>query len=59
MESSPKYRENQKKVFKWYEKMENHFSNHKWETIPNEAMKRLLFACITGSARQEIGLLQD
>ena len=29
---------------------------HKWETIPNEAVKRILWSCITGSARKEIEL---
>ena len=45
------------KVFKWCEKLGKHLSNHKWKTIPNEAVKRMLLACIMGSARQEIVLL--
>ena len=43
-------------MLEWCEKLENHLSNYKWKT--NEAIKRMLLSCITGSARQVIVLLQ-
>jgi len=49
IEKAPKFRGDPKEVFEWCEKLENHFSNYKWQT--NEAMKRMLLSCITGSAR--------
>ena len=30
--------------------------NHEWETIPTEEIKRMLWSCITESARKEIVL---
>ena len=34
-------------MLEWCEKLENHLSNYKWKT--NEAIKRMLLSCITGS----------
>ena len=53
VEKALKYGEDPKEEFKWCEKLENHLSNHKWETILNDAVKRMLLSCITESARQD------
>ena len=53
-----KYDGKPEKVFSWCENLEEHLSAHDWESIPNEAIKKMLLGCITGSARQEIVLLQ-
>ena len=36
--------------------LEIHLINYKRETIPDEDVKRMLYSCITGSARKEIVL---
>ena len=36
--------------------LKTHLFNHEWETIPKEAVKRMLWSCIIGSARKEIVL---
>jgi len=36
--------------------LEKHLFNHEWETIPTEAVKRMLWSCIMESARKEIVL---
>ena len=50
VESTPKNSGNPEKVLEWCENLEN----HKWETIPNGAVKRMLWSCTTGPARREI-----
>jgi len=55
---APKYDGKPVKVFSWSESLEEHLSAHDWESIPNESIKKMLLGCITGSARQEIVLLQ-
>ena len=57
-EKAPKYDGKPEKVFSWCESLEEHLSAHDWESIPNEAIKKMLLGCITGPARQEIVLLQ-
>lgn len=44
-------------MFDWCEKLEIHLDTHNWETIPNDKVKKMLFSCIKGLARQEIELL--
>ena len=38
--------------------LEKHLSQFKCETIPNDAIKRMLLDCITGKAQSEIVLLK-
>ena len=45
---------NSEKVFEWCEALETHLYNHEGETIPKEAVKRMLLSWNTGAARQEI-----
>ena len=43
-------------MFEWCKNLETHLINVEWETIPTEAVKRMLWSCITGSARKKIVL---
>ena len=47
IESASKYSGNPKKVFDWCENLETQMINYEWETIPNEAVKLMLWSCIT------------
>ena len=49
---------NPSKVFNWRAKLEKHLSRFESETIPNDAIKRMLLDCITGKAQSEILLLK-
>jgi len=42
IEKVPPYAGNPKEVFTWCEKLENHLSNHEWQIIPDEGIKRML-----------------
>ena len=54
IEKALKYARNHKEMFSCKgEKLEDHLSNHDWETIPNDAMKGMLLSCTTCGARQE------
>ncbi len=53
IEKALKCARNHKEMFSWCEKLEDHLSNHDWETIPNDAMKGMLLSCTTCGARQE------
>ena len=55
-ERAPKYNGNPEKVLEWCENLGNHMFNHKWETIPNEEVKRMLCSCITRFARKDVPL---
>ena len=46
----PTYDGNAGKVFDWCGKLEKHLSRFECETIPNDAIKRMLLDCITGKA---------
>ncbi len=52
--SFPKYNRSLEKMFEYCKKLETHLINYKWETISDYDMKRMLYFCITGSARKEI-----
>ena len=52
------YDGNPSKVFDWCGELEKHLSRFKCETIPNDAIKRMLLDCITGKAQSEIILLK-
>ena len=52
------YDGNPGKVFDWCGKLEKHLSRFECETIPNDAIKRMLLDCITGKAQSEIVLLK-
>ena len=58
IEKALQYAGNPIELFTWCEKLENHLSNHVWQTIPSDGVKYMLLACITGEDRQEIALLQ-
>ena len=49
-----KYDGHPEKVLKWCKDLEHHLFKHKWEKIPNESVKRMLWYCITGLTRKEI-----
>ena len=55
---APTYDGNPSKVFDWCGELEKHLSRYKCETIPNDAIKRMLLDCITGKAQSEIVLLK-
>ena len=55
---APTYDGNPSKVFDWCWELEKHLSRFKCETIPNNAIKRMLLDCITGKAQSEIVLLK-
>ena len=46
VENAPKYNRNPEKEFECCKNLENHLFNHGLETIPNEAMKRMLWSSI-------------
>ena len=46
----PTYDGNPTKVFDWFGKLKKHLSRFECETIPNDAVKRMLLDCITGKA---------
>ena len=52
---APKYDGKPEKVLKWCKDLEHHLFKHKWEKIPNKSVKRMLWYCITGLTRKEIG----
>ena len=52
------YDGNPSKVFDWCGELEKHLSRIECETIPNNAIKRMLLDCITGKAQSEIVLLK-
>ena len=52
------YDGNLSKVFDWCGELKKHLSRFKCETIPNDAVKRMLLDCITGKAQSEIVLLK-
>ena len=56
-QAAPKYDGNPKTVFKWCKKLETYLDTHDREPISNDKVKKMLLACIMGSARQEIVLL--
>ena len=45
-------------MFDWGGELEKHLSKFKCETIPNDAIKRMLLDCITRKAQSEIVLLK-
>ena len=45
-------------MFDWCGKLEKHLSRLECETIPNDALKRILLDCITRKAQSEIVLWQ-
>ena len=55
---APTYDGNPAKVFDWCGELEKHLSRNECETIPNEAIKRMLLDCIVGKAQSEIVLLK-
>jgi hypothetical protein len=55
---APTYDGNPSKVFDWCGELEKHLSRFECETIPNDAIKRMLLDCITGKAQSEIELLK-
>ncbi len=55
---APTYDGNPAKVFDWCGELEKHLSRNECETIPNEAIKRMLLDCIIGKAQSEIVLLK-
>ena len=55
---APTYDGNPSKVFDWCGELEKHLSRFKCETIPNDAIKRMLLDCKTGKAQSEIVLLK-
>ena len=55
---APTYDGNPAKVFDWCGELEKHLSRNECETIPNDAIKRMLLDCITGKAQSEIVLLK-
>ena len=55
---APTYDGNPSKVFDWCGELEKHLSRFECETIPNEAIKKMLLDCITGKAQSEIVLLK-
>ena len=55
---TPAYDSNPKKVFDWCGELEKLLSRFKCETIPNDAVKRMLLDCIMGKAQSEIVLLK-
>ena len=42
IESAPKYSGNLEKVFGWFKNLETHLINYKWETVPDNDVKRML-----------------
>ena len=52
------YDGNPGKLFDWCGELEKHLSRFKCETIPNDAVKRMLLDCVTGKAQSEIILLK-
>ena len=54
----PAYDGNPAKVFDWCGELEKHLSRNECETIPNEAIMRMLLNCIIGKAQSEIVLLK-
>jgi len=55
---APTYDGNPSKVFNWCGELEKHLSRFKCETIPNDAIKRMLLDCIMGKAQSKIVLLK-
>jgi len=55
---APTYDGNPAKVFDWCGELEKHLSRNECETIPNDAIKRMLLDCITGKAQFKIILLK-
>ncbi len=53
IESATEHWGNPEEVLEWYEKLETHLRNYKWEMIPNQDINRMLQSCITGPARRE------
>ena len=49
---------NPARVFDWFGELEKHLSRSECETIPNNAIKRMLLDCITEKAQSEIVLLK-
>ena len=47
---APAFDSNPSKVFDWCGELEKHLSRFECETIPNDAVKRMLLNCITGKA---------
>ena len=56
--SAPTYDGNPSKVFNWCGELEKHLSRFKCETIPKDAIKKMLLDCIMGKAQFEIVLLK-
>ena len=55
---APTYDGNPSKVFDWCGELEKHLSRFECETIPNNAIKRMLLDCIMGKAQSD-GLAFD